>query len=123
MTGVQTCALPISADFGAWVDAQRQPAATPPPGSPAEPGAGLFTSKGCAGCHTVEGVSNGKIGPNLTHVYSRTSFAGSMFDMSPENLRTWLHDPPGVKPGSKMPNLKLSPEDISSLVAYLQTLK
>jgi cytochrome c oxidase subunit 2 len=111
------------ADFGAWVDAQRRPAATPPPGSPAEPGAGLFTSKGCAGCHTVEGVSTGKIGPNLTHVYSRTSFAGSMFDMSPENLRTWLHDPPGVKPGSKMPNLKLSPEDVSSLVAYLQTLK
>jgi cytochrome c1 len=35
----------------------------------------------------------------------------------------WLRDPPGVKPGSKMPNLGLSGTEITNLVAYLQTLK
>ena len=89
----------------------------------AEAGFTLFTSKGCAGCHTVNGVSNGQIGPNLTHVYSRTAFAGDTFDMTPDNLRMWLHDPPGVKPGSKMPNLGLSSAEITNLIAYLQTLK
>jgi cytochrome c oxidase subunit 2 len=63
------------------------------------------------------------VGPNLTHVYSRSGFAGDTFDMTPPNLAMWLHDPPGVKPGSKMPNLGLSASEINSLVAYLQTLK
>ena len=83
----------------------------------------LFNAKGCIGCHTVEGVSTGKVGPNLSHVYSRSAFAGDTFDMTPENLRMWLHDPPGVKPGSKMPNLGLSSAEITNLIAYLQTLK
>jgi cytochrome c2 len=43
--------------------------------------------------------------------------------MTPDNLRMWLHDPPKVKPGSKMPNLGLSSAEITKLVAYLQTLK
>ena len=43
--------------------------------------------------------------------------------MTPDNLRMWLHNPPGVKPGSKMPNLGLSSTEITNLVAYLQTLK
>jgi cytochrome c oxidase subunit II len=110
-------------DFQAWVDAQRQPAAAPPTDGAAAQGASLFTTKGCSGCHTVRGVSNGEAGPDLTHVYSRTSFAGSMFEMNPANLRRWLRDPPGVKPGSKMPDLNLSAEEINNLVAYLQTLK
>jgi cytochrome c1 len=46
-----------------------------------------------------------------------------MFEMNAANLRTWLRDPPGVKPGSKMPDLNLSSEEITNLVAYLQTLK
>lgn len=43
--------------------------------------------------------------------------------MSADNLRRWLKDPPAVKPGSRMPNLKLSDQDITDLVAYLQTLR
>jgi cytochrome c oxidase subunit 2 len=111
------------ADFDAWVASQRQGPATPAQGSPAAAGAELFTSKGCGGCHTVEGVSRGKVGPNLTHFASRTSFAGSIFDMNASNLTKWLADPPGVKPGSKMPDLNLSPDETSKLVAYLLTLQ
>jgi cytochrome c1 len=38
-------------------------------------------------------------------------------------LAIWLHDPPAVKPGSIMPNLHLSDQQISQLVAYLESLK
>jgi cytochrome c oxidase subunit II len=110
-------------DFDTWVAAQRTSAAGPPAGTPAADGLTLFNAKGCSGCHTVEGVSTGQVGPNLTHVYSRQAFAGDTFDMTPDNLRMWLRDPPGVKPGSKMPNLGLSAAETSSLVAYLQTLR
>ena len=111
------------ADFDTWVTDQKRAPATPATGTPAGDGFTLFAAKGCIGCHTVQGVSTGKVGPNLTHVYSRSAFAGDTFDMTPDNLRMWLHDPPGVKPGSKMPNLGLSSAEITNLIAYLQTLK
>jgi len=110
-------------EFQSWVDGQRLAATAPPDGSPATEGLTLFASKGCSGCHTVEGVSAGKVGPNLTHLQTRTSFAGAVLAMNPDNLATWLHNPPGVKPGSKMPNLNLSGDEITKLVAYLETLK
>ena len=110
-------------DFDKWVAAQKAPPATPTPGTPAGDGYTLFSVKGCAGCHTVNGVSTGMVGPNLTHVYGRSAFAGDTFDMTPDNLRMWLHNPPGVKPGSRMPNLNLSSAEITNLIAYLQTLK
>jgi cytochrome c1 len=43
--------------------------------------------------------------------------------MTAEGLRTWLHDPPAVKEGSIMPNLGLTDQEITALVAYLQSLK
>jgi len=109
--------------FQAWVDQQRLAATAPAPGTPAAEGLTLFSAKGCSGCHTVEGVSAGKVGPNLTHLSSRSSFAGSMFELNADNLRVWLQNPPGVKPGSKMPNLNLSGDEITKLIAYLETLK
>jgi cytochrome c oxidase subunit 2 len=112
-----------AADFDKWVADQKAAAPTPATGTAASEGLTLFSAKGCSGCHTVEGVSTGHVGPNLTHVYSRTAFAGDTFDMTPGNLHMWLHDPPGVKPGAKMPNLGLSTSEIDNLVAYLQTLK
>ena len=39
------------------------------------------------------------------------------------NLRHWLADPPGVKPGADMPNLHLTPQQIDALIAYLQSRK
>jgi cytochrome c oxidase subunit II len=110
-------------DFDAWVARQRAGAPTPAEGSPAAEGASLFTAKGCAGCHTVAGVSQGQVGPDLTHLASRTTFAGSMFPLDRDNLRRWLADPPGVKPGSLMPDLDLTGEEITQLIAYLETLQ
>jgi cytochrome c1 len=50
-------------------------------------------------------------------------FAGSIFAMNENNLRAWLRNPPGEKPGSVMPNLHLTDDEITRLIAYLETLK
>ena len=100
-------------DFDAWVAAQRRPAALPTSGLAAE-GAKLFTQKGCVGCHTLQGIegATARVGPNLTHLQGRTSFAGAMFDLTAENLKKWVTDPLVMKPmrperGTGMPNLGL----------------
>jgi cytochrome c oxidase subunit 2 len=113
------------ADFDAWVVSQRAAAVTAAAGSPAEAGALVFNQKGCGGCHTVEGVSTGVIGPNLTHFASRTTFAGSIFDNNDQNLRTWLRDPQAAKPGNKMliPGGPLTPDEVTKLIAYLNALR
>jgi cytochrome c2 len=43
--------------------------------------------------------------------------------MTPANLRRWLEDPPGMKPGVLMPKLGLSSDQIESLLAFLESLK
>lgn len=83
----------------------------------------LFATKGCTGCHMINGRSKGDVGPNLTHFASRSRFAGSLFERDDENLRRWLRNPPEEKPGSLMPNLNLSEAEITDLTAYLQSLK
>ena len=119
-------------EFDAWVLDQQRPAVEPV--GDAARGEAVFmvpireTSEGvvqgCMSCHTVRGtVATGKIGPDLTHVASRDTIAAGVFDRNVPNLVTWLEDPPGVKPGSIMPNLELTGEEISALVAYLQSLK
>jgi len=109
-------------DFDEWVRTNAAPAERPTEGEAGE-GAALFRQKGCASCHTVNGYSAGELGPDLTHLQQRKVFAGATFDLNEQNLRVWLRDPPGEKPGSLMPNLELSEDEITKLIAYLETLK
>ncbi|MYG92908.1 MAG: hypothetical protein F4196_08530 [Acidimicrobiia bacterium] len=66
-------------------------------------------------------------GPNLTHFASRNVFAGAILPREGQSwsdgLREWLANPPKVKPGSFMPNLDLTHQEIEDLVAWLDTLK
>ncbi len=112
------------AEFDRWVRSNARPAALPGADQPeAAAGAALFRQRGCASCHTVEGYAAGEIGPDLTHFAQRTTFAGAIFENNPKNLRRWLRNPPEEKPGSIMPDLDLTEEDITNLIAYLETLK
>ena len=76
----------------------------------------------CVACHAIEGVSFGVLGPNLTHLASRTTLASGILPNSAEGLTRWLRDPVGEKPGSLMPQINLTDEEIAALVAYLQSL-
>jgi cytochrome c oxidase subunit 2 len=114
-----------------WVARQVAPAVDPPAANAdAVAGKALVVAKGCPACHTINGYEGvaGKVGPNLTHLASRGRFAGASFDINERNLRQWLRDPPAMKPmrpsnGQGMPNLGLSEDDITKLIAYLETLK
>lgn len=116
------------ADFEAYIEEQSQPQTTPTSGDAAK-GAELFTQRQCIGCHAINGYegAGARVGPNLTYFAQRKQFAGYMLENDinegAENVSAWLADPQKVKPGSQMPNLGLSQDDISNLVAYLRTLK
>jgi cytochrome c oxidase subunit II len=109
--------------FTAWAAKQREPAATPPDDSPAAAGLRIYLMGTCVGCHTVRGVSGGGIGPDLTHFGSRKTIAGGILPNTPENLTRWVRHAPAVKPGSVMPEQKLSDAEVTALVAYLLSLR
>ncbi|HEX2064226.1 MAG TPA: cytochrome c oxidase subunit II, partial [Acidimicrobiales bacterium] len=113
------------ARFQRWLESNAQPAALPDPVTKplGTAGAKLFREKGCTSCHAVKGLSAGQLGPDLTHLAQRETFAGAVFDLNDVNLRLWLRDPPRQKEGAKMPNLGLSEDEITQLIAYLNTLK
>jgi len=120
------------ADFDAWAAGQLAAANIPAEGdSQAAEGWELFISKGCSACHTVNGTEavGGGInpGPDLTHFAQRDTFAGALFDRTEENLRSWLANPSEMKAmepdlNRGMPNLGLSDEEITALVAFIQGL-
>ena len=81
----------------------------------------LPASNSCIACHAIQGVSGGVLGPNLTHVGSRTTIAGGILSNDSAGLARWLANPPGEKPGSLMPRIELTPREIAALVAYLES--
>ncbi len=111
--------------FTAWTARQLNAAAVPPRGSPAERGQDFFAHGACIACHTIDGLpqARGKIGPNLTHVGSRTTVAGAMLPNTEEWLRRWITNAPYLKPGSLMPAMPLPDDQVAALIAYLQSLK
>jgi cytochrome c oxidase subunit 2 len=111
------------ADFDAWAEAQGRPAAPPAPGSELE-----TTIQQCLQCHAIRGLSEPPPGapikgPDLTHVGSRRTIVGGWLENTPQQLARWLRNPPGVKPGSRMPNYRLTDEQIEDLVEYLGSLE
>jgi cytochrome c oxidase subunit 2 len=118
------------ADFDAWVTRQSQ-AAAPADSLTDLERAGLEAflqvrqpaNHSCIACHAVEGVAAGVLGPNLTHVASRQTIAAGILPMDVDGLTRWLRDPIAEKPGSLMPDIDLSDDEISALVAYLMSLR
>jgi cytochrome c oxidase subunit 2 len=103
-----------------------------------------FLSKfggGCAGCHVITGNPSmvGVIGPNLTHVATRTTIAGGTYPNDAKHLPLWIKNARWMKPGVLMPTLGafqrdpltnqtvpktgLTDQQIADIVAYLQALK
>ncbi|HET7481792.1 MAG TPA: cytochrome c oxidase subunit II [Actinomycetota bacterium] len=104
--------------YDTWVAAEARPASTV-----ASDGADIFMSSSCAGCHAIRGTeATGQLGPDLTHVASRTTIAG-VLDNTPTNLARFVADPQTVKPGVTMPPTELSPEEVDAVVQYLESLR
>jgi cytochrome c oxidase subunit 2 len=112
------------ADFAAWQRRELQPAAPPAAGGSAARGQALFTALTCVRCHAVAGVTpDVRVAPDLTHLAARQTLAAGLLENNATTLAAWLHDPQGWKPGSHMPDLRLSADQVADLVAYFETLR
>jgi cytochrome c oxidase subunit II len=103
----------------------------------------IFSTGACIGCHTIAGNPSamGSIGPNLTHVGSRTTIAAGRYPNAAAFLALWIKNARVMKPDVGMPTLGLDEFDpvlkskvtaagggltdqqIADVVAYLTALK
>jgi cytochrome c oxidase subunit II len=133
-------------DWEVWVARNLEPATEPPDqDTPERRGFEAF-GQFCASCHVVNGVYEAAlegevplqsgVAPNLTHLTSRTSFAGSLFDLYMDDgslnvgqLREWVLDAPGQVPMAPdnqqgMPSFvgALGAQQLDDIIAYLASL-
>jgi len=110
-------------DFDAWMANQQKPAYQPQT-EDEQAGFKEIDTGACAACHSLDPteIDTKKVGPNLTHLFSRTTFAGGSFDLNEENLRSWLHDTQAMKEGNDM-QITVPPQQIDQIIAYLKNLK
>lgn len=108
--------------FNAWRDDQLK--AAPPPRSDEEVNdQNVFIVK-CGICHTVRGTrAGGSLGPDLSHLMSRTTIAAATLPNTPGYLSAWIADPQHVKPGNFMPRLEMSAGDLDHVRRFLETLQ
>ncbi len=104
-------------------------------------GAAVFRSQ-CSSCHLIDGVNDdiydgaelvSGAAPDLTHFASRSSYAGSLFELYDRDggvdrnqLEAWIRNPAAEKPADAeglrgMPDLGLSEDQIDDVVAFLLT--
>jgi cytochrome c oxidase subunit 2 len=113
-----------SADFEAWLEAERAPAGVAE-GSEQQVGAEVFLASGCGACHAVRGTpADGTVGPDLTHVGGRLTIGAGTLPTTRESLRLFVAETEQVKPGVLMPSFGMLPDaDLSAIAAYLESLR
>jgi cytochrome c oxidase subunit II len=110
-------------EFEAWQQAQLKPAPRPENAAATE-GLKVFEQMTCVNCHAIKGtIAKERVGPDLTHLASRRMLAAGIVENTPDNLHRWLANPQQVKLGAKMPNFNFTSEQLTNLLAYLETLK
>ena len=127
-------------EFDSWVTAyntERPSDANPQTGDVAEAPRSFGI---CIGCHAINGTNavaaqagmsanpySVGAAPNLTLFGCRDFIGAGVLANNEENLRTWLHNPGGVKEGNYMSlQIKegtLTEDQINELVPYLLSLK
>jgi len=109
------------AKFKAWLADQERPARAPA-SALARRGAQVFTQE-CQSCHTIRGTSaHGTVGPDLTHLATRTTLAGVTIPNSKTYLGSWIVGSQRIKPGNQMPDITLTNRKLRALLAYLDGL-
>jgi cytochrome c oxidase subunit 2 len=103
----------------------------------------VFSGAACIGCHSIAGnpAAMGIVGPNLTHIGSRSTLAAGRFPNTAAYLALWIKNARKMKPEVLMPTLGmdeydpvlkakvtsanggLTDQQIADIVAYLTALK
>ncbi len=108
-------------NFDRWIAAQRRPAQVV---EAVSRGRHIFETTACVNCHAVAGTTaDGRFGPDLTHFGSRDTLASGAAPNTAENLRVWIRNPDAIKPGSRMPAMTLSEQDVNAVADYLLSLR
>jgi len=88
----------------------------------------LFTEKGCAGCHLIEGIGTQKdFGPDLSGLggksVSQLSFGESKIPRSLISyIKAKVTDPLSVNPAARMPQFHLTPADLDAVTTALLSM-
>jgi cytochrome c oxidase subunit II len=110
-------------EFEQWMSQEQQLAPIPETDELLR-GQQIFLGAACVYCHTIRGTSaSGVIGPDLTHLASRSTLGAGIIPNTRANLAGWIIDPQSIKPGNLMPPIYLEAEDLQALVLYLESLR
>jgi cytochrome c oxidase subunit 2 len=111
------------ADFRAWAANQSQGAVVPATAL-LRTGEQQVMGSACVYCHTIRGTNaSGRIGPDLTHLASRSQLAGNTIPLTRGYLASWLLDPQHIKPGNKIPGTDFSGRHLQEVLDYLMSLR
>ncbi len=81
-------------------------------GDLASAGKELVSQYQCGSCHVIANTGR-SFGPKLDGVTKK---------IPEEQLRQWLLNPSKVRPGTPMPDLKLSDQEVDAIIQYLKSL-
>jgi mono/diheme cytochrome c family protein len=105
-------------DVAAYVGRYAGVPGAAPPRVPGGPGAQVFASNGCGGCHTLAAAGSGGVtGPNLDEVLPGQSAAMVKESIVDPNAHIAKGYPANVMPGNFA--TLISPKEIEDLVEYL----
>jgi cytochrome c oxidase subunit 2 len=109
--------------FAEWKAHQSEGAPTPLNAHQSR-GLQVFLGAPCANCHNILGTdAYATLGPDLTHVRSRSTLAAGTLLNTRGNLAGWITNAPAIKPGAQMPPNQLSATELQDLLAYMDTLQ
>jgi cytochrome c2 len=105
-------------DVAAYVGMYAGVPGAAPPSVPGGPGAQVFASNGCGGCHTLaEAETGGTTGPSLDEALPGMSAAMVSKSITDPNAEIAKGFPPNVMPSTYAQSL--SPKELEDLVQYL----
>jgi cytochrome c2 len=133
-TPTPTARFPEGPKATATPDGHGTPAPTSGPTTPPPTGGGngnvtagrqVFTGSGCTGCHAIQGISTGSVGPNLTRIgtVAETRVAGKTAE---QYIKESIENPGAfIAPGfpNAMPGGLASGTNLDNLVAFLLAQK
>ena len=110
-------------EFDAWL-ARLGGSAPAPDTDELRQGRDLFVRLGCGACHTVRGVTQSAVGPDLSQIGGRRTIAAGTLPGGIGNIAGWIASAQHLKPGNGMPSYnQLEGPQLRALAAYMDSLK
>jgi cytochrome c oxidase subunit 2 len=111
------------AEFDAWLTSLARTPGEPQSAELRE-GRDLFVRLGCSACHSLRGISESRLGPDLTQVGARRTIGAGTLPGGVGNIAGWIASAQHLKPGNLMPSYdRLEGPQLRALAAYLDSLK